>query len=183
MVEAALARGVNASVADMHDFELNRRFDAVFTNAVLHWTRDIDAVLRSVARHLNPGGHFVGEFGGFGNVAAIETAWHAASGLSAHPYYPTPNEFSARLAAAGFGCDLAQLIPRPTPLPTGMRAWLQTFRAYTIAHLPPAQQEEIIARAEALLQPRLCDSQGNWTADYVRLRFHATLLTAAPQPA
>lgn len=181
MVESAVARGLDARLADMHAFDLGERFDAVFTNAVLHWTKNIDAVLASVARHLKPGGRFVGEFGGFGNVAAIETAWRAVTGTSARSYYPTPAEFAARLEAAGFRCDSAQLIPRPTPLPTGMRKWIETFRLYTIADKPPAEQEELIGRAEALLRPSLCDQSGGWIADYVRLRFHATLATAAGQ--
>lgn len=181
MIQAARDRGLEVRDADMHSFDLERRFDAVFTNAVLHWTKDIDAVLRCVAKHLEPGGRFVGEFGGFGNVAAIETAWRAVTGVATRPYYPTPAEFSARLEAAGFQCNSVQLIPRPTPLATGMRKWLETFRAYTIADRPVAEQEDLIARAEALLRPSLCDQSGNWIADYARLRFHATLVTEAGQ--
>lgn len=181
MIAAAQARGLSARQTDMHNFDLGQRFDAVFTNAVLHWTKDIDAVLRSVAKHLAPGGRFVGEFGGFGNVAAIETAWRAVTGTTARPYYPTPDEFSDRLQAAGFQCNSAQLIPRPTPLPTGMRKWLETFRLYTIADKPANEQEALLTQAEDLLRPSLCDQSGNWIADYVRLRFHATLATEAGQ--
>ncbi len=181
MIAAAVARGLDAREADMHSFDLGQRFDAVFTNAVLHWTKDIDAVLRSVAKHLEKGGRFVGEFGGFGNVAAIETAWRAATQTTARPYYPTPAEFQARLEAAGFRCDMAQLIPRPTPLPTGMKAWLETFRLYTIAEKTLEEKDALLDRAVELLRPSLCDKTGNWSADYVRLRFHATLATDAGQ--
>lgn len=179
MIAAAQARGLDARQADMHNFEFGQRFHAVFTNAVLHWTKDIDAVLRCVAKHLSPGGRFVGEFGGFGNVAAIETAWRAVTGTTARPYCPTPEEFTAKLQAADFQCDSAHLIPRPTPLPTGMRKWLETFRLYTIADKPEAEREAMLTQAEDLLRPSLCDQSGNWIADYVRLRFHATLVTEA----
>jgi SAM-dependent methyltransferase len=187
MVDAARARGVKALLADMHSFNLGRKFDAVFTNAVLHWTHDIDAVLGCVARHLPPGGRFVGEFGGFGNVAALETAWRAACNACGatidrvEPYYPTPGEFGERLAAAGFSVVSARLIPRPTPLPTGMRAWFETFRGFTIRNLPPAERDAVLRLAVELVEPSLRDTRGNWTADYVRLRFQATLATAAGQ--
>ncbi len=181
MVAAARERGVTAHLADMHDFALGERFDAVFTNAVLHWTRDIDAVLGCVARHLKPGGRFVGEFGGFGNVAAIECAWRAVTGTTARPYYPTVEEFTESLGMAGFRLDWGALIPRPTPVPAGMQAWLETFRVFTIAERPLEEQAKLVGAAVELLRPSLCDTRGNWMADYVRLRFQATLVTEAGQ--
>lgn len=183
MIDAASLLGLNVRLADMHDFKLDRRFDAVFTNAVLHWTRDIDAVLDRVALHLKPGGRFVGEFGGFGNVAAISTAVRAAIVIEgAAPsgfawYYPTSAEFSSVLEAHGFATVSAQLIPRPTPLPAGMAGWLTTFARPFASHLDAVAQDRVLARAVELLSGSLCDGSGNWTADYVRLRFHAVAAT------
>lgn len=185
MVEAAKKLGLNAAVADMHQFNLERKFDGVFTNAVLHWTRDIDAVLTQVANHLKPGARFVGEFGGFGNVAAIVVAMRAALGLHEEEdmgfnwYYPTPKEFSDRLRQHGFAPVRVELIPRPTPLPTGMGGWLKTFAIPFVAHLQPDRQQAVLDTAVMLLTGVLRDKSGNWTADYVRLRFHAVLSPAA----
>jgi trans-aconitate methyltransferase len=181
MVQSAVARGVEAQVADMHAFALGQRFDAVFTNAVLHWTRDIDRVLTCVAGHLEPGGRFVGEFGGFGNVAAITTAILAALEIEHcrdagfRWYFPTPAEFSARLEVAGFVVERVELIPRPTPLPTGMHGWLETFGKPYCQHLDAEATRRVVDRAVALLANTLRDGSGGWTADYVRLRFAARI--------
>ncbi|GAB4405428.1 MAG: class I SAM-dependent methyltransferase [Bryobacter sp.] len=189
MVEAARQRGLHVVEGDMHHFALGRKFDAVFTNAVLHWTRDIHAVVGCVQQHLRPGGRFVGEFGGFGNVAAIATALRASLRESAVDdegfawYYPTAQEFAQVLEQGGFRVNAAQLIPRPTPLPTGMRKWMETFARPWVKHLPREEQERVFDRAVELLAPALRDTASQWTADYVRLRFHATLLTEAGQPA
>ncbi len=184
MIEAAQKLGLNVAVADMHEFQLDRQFDAVFTNAVLHWTKDIDAVLAQVASHLKPGARFVGEFGGFGNVAAIVVAMRAAVGIHGEDdmgfswYYPTPDEFSKSLSAHGFQPIRVELIPRPTPLPNGMAGWLKTFALPFVAHLKPARQQAVLDTAMMLLSGVLKDKKGNWTADYVRLRFHAVLSPA-----
>ena len=179
MVAAARKLGVMAEVGDMHALALGRRFSAVFTNAVLHWTRDINAVLRGVALHLEPGGRFVGEFGGFGNVAAVATALRAALEMEQLPppsfvwYYPTPEEFGERLSAAGFAVESLQLIPRPTPVPTGIQGWLEMFRGPFTKDLEDGRKQRLFDRVEELLRPSLCDSRGQWTVDYVRLRFSA----------
>ena len=185
MVEAARKLGLDIQRADMHDFNLQRHFDAVFTNAVLHWTRDIDAVAACVTRHLKPGARFVGEFGGFGNVAAVVTAMRAAIQLEGAEdrgfswYYPTPNEFRAVLVRHGFEVERTELIPRPTHAPTGMLGWLNTFGLPFVTHLDHEFQRRIIARAVELLAGSLRDRDGNWTVDYVRLRFHAVLAPGA----
>ncbi|MBM3761855.1 MAG: class I SAM-dependent methyltransferase [Acidobacteria bacterium] len=185
MVEAAQRLGLDAMKADMHEFNLGRTFDAVFTNAVLHWTVDINRVLACVRHHLRSGHRFVGEFGGFGNVAAISTAVRASIAIegcaekSFKWYFPTVEEFRQKLEEHGFETVRAELIPRPTPVPTGMRAWLETFSRPFVSHLPADAQESILDRAVKLLQASLQDSAGNWTADYVRLRFHATLRPGA----
>ena len=182
MVHAARNLGLNALRADMHSFSLQRHFDAVFTNAVLHWTRDIDAVVACIALHLKAGSRFVGEFGGFGNVAAVVTAMRASIQLEGAEdrgfswYYPTPNEFREVLARHGFAVQRSELIPRPTHAPTGMSGWLNTFGLPFVAHLDHEVQQRIIARAVEVLAGSLRDLEGNWTVDYVRLRFHAVFM-------
>ena len=178
MVAGAAARGVDARVMDARRLAFDAEFDAVFSNAVLHWIPEADAVIEGVKRALVPGGRFVAELGGHGNVAAIATAIRAVLERHGLPnespwFYPTAAEYRARLEAHGFIVKDATLFPRPTPLPTGMAGWLATFRGPMLAAYPPALQAQIADEIIALLKPSLCDSDGNWTADYVRLQFEA----------
>ncbi len=179
LLAAAAARGLDVRYADGHALPFAGEFDAVFTNAALHWmSRDPSAVVAGVRRALRPGGRFVGEFGGHGNVAAVVTALLAAldrrgvDGTAAMPwYFPTADEYRALLQAHGFVVDSITLLPRPTPLPTGMAGWLETFAAPIVRHLPEGERGPALAEAERLLAPSLRDATGAWTADYVRLRF------------
>ncbi len=182
MVAAARERGVRAEVAPAEKLPFaGGAFDAAFSNAALHWVRDHDAMLGEVHRVLRPGGRFVAEFGGHGNIAAIVVAFAAA--LEKHGftgceenvnYYPTPAAYQRRLEQYGFKVDEIALIPRPTPLATGMAEWLRTFRRGVLEELPVSVREAVVRDTEALLAPALRDEEGNWTADYVRLRFRAT---------
>jgi trans-aconitate methyltransferase len=178
MVAAARARGLDARLITAERLPFAHEFDAVFSNAVLHWVRDHDAMLAGVHRALKPGGRFVAEFGGHGNIAAIQVAIrsvlaHRGWDTNIHRYYATPAEYSARLQEHGFTVQQIDLIPRPTPLPTGMRGWLETFERATLDHMPHDQRESFITEVEDLLREEICDSYGNWTAHYVRLRFLA----------
>jgi SAM-dependent methyltransferase len=182
MLAAARAKGLTVETADGQKLPYEGRFDAVFTNAALHWMPDQPAVAASVFRALKPGGRYVGECGGFMNIAAIRTALRAV--IAAHGYSPetgggqfylTDRAFTVIHRAAGFTDIEARLIPRMTPLPTGLRGWLKTFRAGFLdqAGVPEAARAEVVDEIEALLKPVLCDDEGNWTADYVRLRWQA----------
>jgi len=150
----------------------------VYSNAVLHWIPDLSPVLAGVHRALRPRGRFVGEFGGHGCVAAVGTALRAVGarrGVDVRlPWnFPTVEEFEAPLAAAGFDAEIVRLVPRPTPLPSGMAAFLRTFARWAFDGLPESQRDVAFAEAVDLLRPALCDSLGHWTADYTRLRFAA----------
>jgi trans-aconitate methyltransferase len=177
MIAAARERGLDAHLLSAEALTFDAEFDAVFSNAALHWIRNHDALLDGVARALKPGGRFVAECGGHGNVAAIEVAIRAVLGRRRLPsrtgrYYPTVDEYRARLSAHGFDVQVISLIPRPTPLPTGIRGWLTIFERATLDPLG-TDMEPVIGEIEELLRPSLCDAQGRWTADYVRLRFRA----------
>ncbi len=178
MVGAAQRRGVDARLMSADALTFEHEFDGVFSNAVLHWVKNADLVIAGVFRALKPAGRFVGEFGGHTNIAAISVALRAVLpnyGVDAPSdwYYPTPADYGGRLERAGFIVDEIALVPRPTALPTGMSGWLETFRGTIFDALPadrrPAAKEEVIE----LLRPSLCDERGQWTADYVRLRFTA----------
>ena len=182
MVAAARGRGLRAETADAQDLPFAAgSFDAVFSNAVLHWVRDQDAVLAQVRRVLRPGGRFVAEFAGQGNVAGIGIAVAGAllaRGLPAtNPWFaPTPAAYTSRLEAAGFEVAHVEHFPRPTPLPSGLRAWLETFGDPLLAGAPASERADVIADAERLAAPWMRDYRGRWTADYVRLRVAALSL-------
>ena len=182
MVAAAVAKGLDARVGDGRRLAFEQEFDAVFSNAALHWMGEPAPVVAGVFRALKPGGRFVGEFGGHGNIAAIRVAVRAvlvARGYRVpsveENYYPTAAEYRDALQAGGFTVDSCAIVPRPTPIASGMSAWLQTFRGGFIdaAGVPPEKRQQVIEDTRAMLRPILADASGNWTADYVRLRFAA----------
>jgi SAM-dependent methyltransferase len=182
MAAAARARGIIVDEAQAESLPYpDRTFDAVFSNAALHWVQGQDAMMAEVHRVLKPGCRFVVEMGGQGNIAAIRVALIAV--LARHDfdgrednvnYYPTPEAYTKRLTRHGFYVEKIALIPRPTPLPEGgMSAWIKTFRRGVLDTLPEAMRDTVVEEAVALLEPALCDEEGNWKADYVRLRFIA----------
>lgn len=180
MIAAARARGLDVAVADAHALEYEDAFDAVFSNAALHWMTRPDEVIAGVARALKPGGRFVAEAGGHGNVAAIRTALTAVlarhgvtTDLSEIWYFPSEGEQRARLERAGFRVEEVALIPRPTPVAAGISAWLATLAAPVLALLPEERRARARDETVALLAPALRDGHGNWTADYMRIRFRA----------
>jgi SAM-dependent methyltransferase len=169
-------------LVDAHALEFQAEFDAVFSNAALHWMPNPDAVVAGVRRALRPGGRFVGEFGGRGNVAAICTALLAVRKARGYRevrplpwYFPSAGKYADKLRAHGFTVDSSVLIPRPTPLPTDMRGWLETFARPFLNDVPPEARGAFLEEVSALLAPSLRDESGDWFADYVRLRFAAHL--------
>lgn len=179
-VAAARARGLDARVGDATALAFDREFDAVFSNAALHWVRPPAAAVAGVHRALRPGGRFVGEFGGAGNVRTIEVALIAAlnrrglDGDAANPwYFPTPEQYTELLTAAGFTVRSAELIPRLTPLPITMQDWLETLARPFFDAVPESEHESLKDEVADATRAALMDDDGRWRADYVRLRFAA----------
>lgn len=180
---AASARrlGLEIIETDAAAMDFERQFDAVFSNAALHWMKDADAVIHQVARALQTHGRFVAEMGGYGCVRTIQSALvdelnrRGRDGVAAVPwYFPTPEDYGSRLANAGFVVSSMALIPRPTPIPD-MMGWLTTFSGCFTALLPPSERDDYLRCVCERIRPRLCSPGGDWTADYVRLRFKALL--------
>jgi trans-aconitate methyltransferase len=183
MVAAARARGIDARVVRGQNLTFDNEFDAVFSNAALHWMRPPKAVLAGVRRSLKPRGRFVGEMGGHNNTAAIVVALSAVlgrRGLDAHQlspwYFPSAAAYQKKLEDAGFSVEEIRIVPRPTALPTSIEPWLDTFAQSFLGALPELDRSSARAEVADLLRPVLMDETGTWVGDYVRLRFRVTLL-------
>jgi SAM-dependent methyltransferase len=181
-VAAARRRGLDARVARAEALPFAGEFDAVFSNAVLHWVKDAAGTIEGVRRALRPGGRFVAEMGGEGCVAKIRAAIGAALArrgvdASAHDpwFFPTAEAYAALLERGGFRVREIALFPRPTPLPGDVSGWLETFAQPFFAALSPEEREAAVAEIRERLRLALFDAERGWTADYVRLRFAAEL--------
>ncbi len=179
MVAAVKRQGLEARVVDGQHLRFSNEFDAVFSNAALHWMSDPRGVIEGVWRALRPGGRFVGEFGGYGNVAeiiaAIESAISSRGLAVACPwFFPRAEEYQELLETAGFKVHDIVSFPRPTKLPGDVRGWLTTFAYSYTSVVPENERDELISEIVDGLRNTLVDADGNWIADYVRLRFAAT---------
>lgn len=179
-IAAARALGLDAHVVDGHALAFDVPFDAILSNAALHWMKRPDEVISGMWRALRPGGRIVAEMGGAGNVETIRTNLvrcldaRGLDGEAASPwYFPTPDDYAARLRAAGFEVPYIELIPRPTPLPGELADWLWTFGESFLMRVPEAERDAVIADVVEAARPRLRQPDGSWVADYVRLRFMA----------
>ena len=179
-IAAAQGLGLDARLGDAQRLTFAEEFDAVFSNAVLHWMKDPDAAIDGVWRALKPGGRFVAECGGEGCVAQIRAALGRAlarRGIDAATvdpwYFASADDYGGRLRARGFVVEKIAVFRRPTPLPGDVTGWLRTFAESFAAPLPPADRPAFLSEVQDDLRPALTDAQGRWTADYTRLRFRA----------
>ncbi|HVB33334.1 MAG TPA: methyltransferase domain-containing protein [Patescibacteria group bacterium] len=170
-------------VADARDFQLDGRFDAVFSNAALHWIREPDRVAERIRMALKPGGRFVAEMGGRGNVQKLTGSLRRARAAMGVPlpeealpwYFPSIGEYAAVLEARGLEVTFARLFDRPTPLDgaeAGLGNWIRMFGKSFTAGLAAEMQEELIGRVERELREELFQG-GVWRVDYRRLRIVA----------
>ena len=168
--------------ADARDVSFTEPFDAVFSNAALHWIPEQDAALESVAAALRPGGRFVAELGGTGNVAAIVGATRAAAAdreydVDSPWYFPSVGEYASKLESHGFEVRYATLFDRPTELDggdDGLANWLDVFGDGLLAAVPKDERDAVVADVEGLLRDEHFE-EGAWVADYRRLRVVARL--------
>jgi trans-aconitate methyltransferase len=178
MVQAASQLGLDARVVDCERLSFTNEFDAVFSNAALHWMLSANDVVAGVARALKPGGRFVAEFGGYGNVATVTAAVNEALASRQlkidHPwFFPAPDIYQDMLESNGFNVQHIELFPRLTPLPGEISAWLETFYKPFLSAVPESEWAMFVADVCTQLEPNLLDDSGIWHVDYVRLRFAA----------
>jgi trans-aconitate methyltransferase len=179
-LRAARQRGIQTVVMDGQQLGFKPDFDAVFTNAALHWMKQADNVVAGVAHCLKPGGRFVGEFGGKGNVETIRQDLHAGlrkrgvDPWSTDPwYYASPEQYAELLQRYGFTVDSIELISRPTDLPGDILGWLEVFAQPFTKAVEESERAAFLAEVRSALRPNLQKPDGTWLADYVRLRFKA----------
>jgi trans-aconitate methyltransferase len=193
MVAATRRRlgGDRVLLADGHDFTLPEPVDAVFSNAALHWMPRPAEVIARVRAALRPGGRFVAELGGAGNIDAILEALAAAMAEAGLPepacpwYFPTPGQYASLLEAGGFRVARMEHFARPTPLaggPDGLADWLTMFGRSMLTQVPAEQLPRVLDRAGELAGPSL-RRDGRFIADYWRLRFLAVAEAGAARPA
>jgi trans-aconitate methyltransferase len=177
---SAKDRGLSIVAVDGHHLCFKPQFDAVFTNAALHWMQQPGKVVEGVWQCLKTGGRFVGEFGAKGNVETVRSALHAAlrrravDPLAVDPwYYPSAEDFSKLLVNSSFTVRYIEIIQRPTQLPGELLNWMEIFaQPFTNAVEKDHRQsflDEVCQRCETALR----DVEGRWRIDYVRLRFAA----------
>jgi 2-isopropylmalate synthase len=180
MATAARAKGIHAVQMDAHQLNYSAQFEAVFSNAALHWMTHPEKVLRGVHRALKPGGRFVGEMGAQGNIAWVVQAMrevfeqHPQFGAYQNPwFFPSVSEYQTLLEQAGFQVPYIERIPRPTPLTSDLQTWLELFSGAITAHLTDEHKQIFYRQVSQKLQPHLYTDENGWVVDYVRLRFKA----------
>lgn len=171
-------------LGDATNFELPQRFDAVFSNAVLHWVTDFEAAIGQIKKHLKSGGRFVAEFGGKDNVKQItdEVARQLQKRGYSLPvfgwYFPSVGAYASVLEKHGFRVNLAQHYDRDTVLndpKTGIIDWIEQFGGNFFPHVDPTEKASVLADTQTALKATLF-REGRWFADYKRLRIVATAL-------
>jgi trans-aconitate methyltransferase len=165
---------------DAANFQLPQKFDAICSNATLHWVLEVQEAANCMYKHLKPGGRLIAEFGGAGNVQNIvnalrgtltEKGYHRQAGKEVW-YFPTADSYRKVLLQSGFRVDYCALHPRPTTLvdqSQGMADWLRMFGQAFFENIETASIEEIIDETQSKLKPTNYINH-QWVADYVRLR-------------
>ena len=169
--------------ADASNFEFQERFDAIFSNAALHWVKDYAGAIACMHKHLKPGGRLILEFGGKGNVQSIiaqlrrslEKRGHIERAQKHLWFFPSIGEYSSALEKAGFSVNEALLYDRPTELAdeaAGIKDWLSMFANAFFEGLAQDEVEGIKDEIQEALKDS-CLLDGKWMADYKRLRIIA----------
>lgn len=181
MVAQALSKypHIHFKVRDAASLGYNREFDAVFSNATIHWIKQPEQALNSIYQCLKPGGRFVAEFGGKGNVQIItdEIIQQLKQAgidyrMEQFPwYYPSIGEYTSLMEEIGFRVIFAEHFDRPTPLDgeNGLRNWIEMFGCQMFAGIDKDKIDGIITKVETNLKEILYKN-GLWAADYKRIR-------------
>lgn len=182
MIESACKLGLKAYTGYAEHMSYDSEFDAVFSNATLHWIKDQKSLIDAVYKSLKKSGRFVAEFGGKGNVNAVRSALHESfkkrgiDPLKIDPwYFPDKAEYKSLLEEKGFFVEFIELFNRPTLLDGDIEeGWLNIFCKNFLNIISEEERDEFIKELVTVLKPELCDKNGKWTIDYVRIKIKAT---------
>ncbi len=179
MIEQCQSKGIEAYVGSVTDLPYDEAFDAIFSNAMLHWVKDARSAVQNIAKVLKRGGHFVCEFGGEGNAYALVSAMqevfekHPEFGAFDNPwYFPSVEEYTTLLESEGFRVEYMEIIPRPTPM-DDIGNWLDIFANGVTKHLSQEQFEVFKEECQVILKERIYSQEEEWLLDYKRLRVRA----------
>jgi trans-aconitate methyltransferase len=166
-------------VMDGRSFSFDNKFDAIFSNAVLHWIPEANLVSKNIFDHLNAGGRMVVEFGGKGNNAKMLAAMRKVLINHGYPehakidfwFYPSVGEYATILESIGFRVTYAAHFDRKTPLEgdEGMKNWFRMFGSNFFKDIKQTELEEMLNEIETILKPTH-NEDGKWYADYKRIR-------------
>ena len=180
MVEKTKEKGIEAYVISATQLNFTDKFDAVFSNAVLHWIKEPKAAIDKIFNSLKDDGRFIAEFGGYGNIKYLTDAMqkvfdnHKEYGIFNNPwYFPKVEDYKKLLKDSGFKVEYIELIPRPTSI-DDISNWLDIFANGIISHLSDSQQSDFKDEVREILKPKIYTKKDGWVADYVRLRLKAT---------
>ena len=179
MVEKTKEKNIEAYVMSATELNFNNEFDAVFSNAVLHWVKDSKIAINKINTSLKNNGRFIAEFGGYGNIKFLTDAMqkvfnnHQEYGTFNNPwYFPSDKDYKKLLEDNGFKVEYIELIPRPTSI-DDISNWLDIFANGIVSHLTNEQQLNFKQEVRKILKPKIYTEKNGWVADYVRLRFKA----------
>jgi len=179
MVAKAIENGLDARVMSVIDMPFDGEFDAVFSNAMLHWVKEPKLAVENIARALKSNGRFIAEFGGYENISSIIKAMREVFDI--HPeygeidcfwYFPTTEEYRSILEECDFEVRYIELIPRPTPI-DDISNWLMLFTNGFTKHLSNGEQMAFRDEVRELLKVTNYNQKDGWVADYVRIRVEA----------
>jgi trans-aconitate methyltransferase len=181
LANTALARGLEVYIGSAEAMEFNNEFDAVFSNAALHWMLNPMALVTGVERALKSGGRFVGEFAGAGNAHHIRREVHEAlakrgfNPAEIDPWYlPTAHEFRNVLESCNLLVTTIEWFDRPVVINYSIENWIRTFGSPYLTVLKDEKTKKaFLAEVARKLEPYLLESDGRWKVDYTRLRFRA----------
>jgi len=167
-------------LASVTDFRFEEPFDALFSNAVLHWVTEKEQAIQNMYNNLKPGGRLVLEMGGKGNVQLIMRALKNALIAYGFPqnaereiwYYPSLSEYTSLLEKQGFRVTYAAHYNRETELKdaqNGIRDWVNMFCSALLEGIDEQTKENILENAQETLRLTQFRNQ-KWYADYKRLR-------------
>jgi len=179
MVDKSNEKGIEAYVKDVANLGYKDEFDAVFSNAMLHWVKDGKNAVKNIHLALKKEGRFIAEFGGYGNVNHILNVIsevfnnNKEYGKFNNPwYFPTKEEYKKLLENSGFRVEYIELIQRPTPI-EDVSHWFDIFANGILFHLNTKQQMDFKEEAREILKSKIFTQKDGWVVDYVRLRFKA----------